>query len=170
MTEPREDWDGFEATQSELEDQTTYPAKLVGLTMKELPSSFSESGKAKAIIWTFSIDDSEETVDGTSSLATGPRSKARPWIDALLGRATASEMMKAGGVRKDALVGKECTVLIAINDNGYPKVANVLPPQRRETPQDGPGTPEPSRVASVSNPPGPEPPAPSDAPWDKWQP
>lgn len=169
MTEPQE-WDGFEATQSDLEDQTTYPATLIRLTMKELPSTFSETGKAPAIIWTFGIEGSEETVDGTSSLATGPRSKARPWIDALLGRATASEMMKAGGIRKTALIGRECTVLVSINDNGYPKVANVLPPQRRQAPQDGPGTPEPQEVVPASAPPGEEPPAPSGEPWDKWSP
>lgn len=165
-----EEFEGFEATQSELEDQTTYPATLIRLTMKELPSAFSETGKAKAIIWTFGIEGSEETVDGTSSLATGPRSKARPWIDALLGKATASEMMKAGGIRKTALIGRECTVLIAINDNGYPKVANVLPPQRRQTPQDGPGAPITTEVTPDAGPPGDEPPAPSGAPWDKWQP
>ena len=160
-----DDFEGFDASQTDLEDQTTYPATLIKLTKKMLPSSFSETGEAEAIIWTFGVEGSEETVDGTTSLATGPRSKARPWFDALLGKGTASDMMKQGGVKKDALIGRECTVLIAINDNGYPKVSNVLPPQKR---QNAPQATEQAEVDTETPPPPDEPPAPSDAPWERW--
>jgi hypothetical protein len=109
-----------------------------------LPSSFDPSGRAPAIIWTFALEDIEgQTIDGTTSEATGPKSKARPWLEALLGKTQTKDMLR-GLIDRNALIGRQCQVLVAINDNGYPKVSAVLPLSgARRTPaepQTGPDT------------------------------
>lgn len=126
----QEDWEGFSGSQTEIEDQSLHPATLVALERKILPSQFDPTGFAPAIIWTFALEDIEgTTVDGTSSEATGPKSKARPWLEALLGKAQTAALLR-GRIDKSALIGRQALVLVAINDNGYPKVANVLPAQK----------------------------------------
>lgn len=176
MPEIDQDWDGFTGAQTDLEDQSLHPATLSKLTKKILPSAFSESGKAPAIIWTFTLD-SGTTVDGTSSEATGPKSKARPWLEAMLGKTTTKEMLRAGALSKSVLIGKRCQVLISINDNGYPKVSTVLPyngPQAPAAPQAAPSAtpvqsaaPEPSSEVQqrVPRPANEEPPGFDDLPF-----
>jgi hypothetical protein len=141
---PQEDWAGFSGAQTDIEDQSLHPATLTGLTRKMLPSSFDPSGRAPAIIWTFALEDMiGQKVDGTTSEATGQKSKARPWIEALMGKAEATQALK-GVIDPKALIGRACQVLVAINDNGFPKVTTVLPlPGARRTPaepQTGPDT------------------------------
>lgn len=145
--DPQEDWAGFSGAQTDIEDQSLHPAVLTELTRKVLPSAFDPSGKAPAIIWTFALEDIEgQTVDGTTSEATGPKSKARPWIEALVGKANAVSLLRAGNL-KTGLIGRQCQVLIAINDNGYPKVAAVLPAQgAKKAPDIAPAPVEPPRA------------------------
>lgn len=138
----QEDWEGFSGAQTDIEDQSLHPATLVALTRKKLPSQFDASGFAPAIIWTFALEDLEgTTVDGTTSEATGPKSKARPWLEALLGKAQTAQMLK-GLINRNALIGRQALILVAINDNGYPKVANVLPPQKAQNAPRSVPTPE----------------------------
>jgi hypothetical protein len=158
--EPQEDWAGFSGAQTDLEDQSLHPATLISLERKLLPSIYSkrEDGKDWAIIWTFALEDIEgQTVDATSSESTGPRSKALPMLEALLGKAQAKEMLKTR-IDRQSLIGRPCQVLIAINDNGFPKVASVLPVNaaRRAAPQ--------AEVAPDTIPLPPEPQGPSEAP------
>jgi hypothetical protein len=118
-----EDWAGFSGAQTDIEDQSLHPAVLTELTRKVLPSAFDPSGKAPAIIWTFALEDIEgQTVDGTTSEATGPKSKARPWLEALLGKSEATALLR-GRIDKGKLIGRQCQVLVTINDNGFPKVS-----------------------------------------------
>lgn len=148
-----EDWAGFSGAQTDIEDQSLHPAVLVSLERKRLPSQFDASGFAPAIIWTFALEDLEgTTVDGTTSEATGPKSKARPWLEALLGKAQTTALLR-GRIDKSALIGRQALVLVAINDNGYPKVSNVLPSQGTRKPEVAPST-APAPVAA---------PGPSDA-------
>ena len=148
MPEVDEGWEGFSGSHTDLEDQTLHQAAVSKLTRKMLPSKFDDSGKAPAIIWTFVLD-SGEPVDGTTSEATGPKSKARPWLEALLGKTQTKELLKSG-LSKTALVGKRCTVLVTVNDDGYPKVAAVMPPQRAA---ESPVAPGPTSTPSAA--PGP---------------
>ena len=155
--DPQEDWAGFSGAQTDIEDQSLHPATLTDLTRKMLPSQFDPSGRAPAIIWTFALEDIEgTTIDGTTSEATGPKSKARPWLEALIGKDKTKELLR-GRIDKKVLIGRPCQVLVAINDNGYPKVSAVLPAQgaRRTAPQAEP--------ARDTTPPVSEPQGPSDA-------
>jgi hypothetical protein len=134
--EPQEDWEGFSSNQSDLDDESLHPARLLKLTKKRLPSRFDPSGEAPAIIWTFGIRDAEMyEVEGTTSEATGPKSKARPWIESLMGKQAAADALK-GVLKPDDLIGKDCIVFVTINDAGWPKVKQVLPdtsPQSSES-------------------------------------
>jgi hypothetical protein len=155
--EPQEDWAGFSGAQTDLEHLSLHPATLIGLDRKILPSAFDPSGKAPAIIWTFALEDAvPATVDGTTSESTGPNSKARPWIEAILGKVKATELLR-GRVGKSEMIGRPCLVLIEIKESGFPKVANVLPVQGQRT------APPKAEVAPDTIPLPPEPQGPSEA-------
>jgi hypothetical protein len=123
-----EDWGGFSGAQTDIEDQSLHPATVVGFDHKRLPSIYSKDadGKDWTVIWKFALEDIEgQNVDGTTSEATGPKSKARPWLEALLGKDEARRLNWK--VPTKMLIGRQCQVLVTINDNGYPKVSQVLP-------------------------------------------
>lgn len=112
----------------------TYAALCVGVE----PFVINEgTADAKTLIrWEFSLDgtDDPETpgqpviLDGVTSTATGPRSKMRPWVGALLGR-NLEEALSLSALRAQVL-GHPCQVVVEINDSGYSKVANVIAPPR----------------------------------------
>lgn len=113
----------------------TYPALLVGVEPFKINEGTVE---AKTLIrWEFSLDGTDDPevpgqpiiLDGITSLATGPRSKMRPWVAALLGR-NLDEQISLSGLRSQ-LLGRPCLVTVEINDSGYSKVANVVPPTRQ---------------------------------------
>lgn len=113
----------------------TYPALLVGVEPFKINEGTAE---AKTLIrWEFSLDGTDDPevpgqpiiLDGITSLATGPRSKMRPWVAALLGR-NLDEQISLSGLRTQ-LLGHPCLVTVEINDSGYSKVANVVPPPRQ---------------------------------------
>ncbi len=73
-------------------------------------------------VWHFQLTDgSQRTIDGTSSLATSPKSKGGKWLAALLGRIPAEGETAAPE-------GKPCTLIVAINDAGYEFVETVAAP------------------------------------------
>ena len=82
-------------------------------------------------VWTFTLDDGR-TTSGSSSLSTSPKSKGGKWLAALLGRVpVAGESVEP--------IGRRCTIIVELDDNGYEKVTTVAPPeavkpQRRTTP------------------------------------
>jgi hypothetical protein len=111
----------------------TYPAMLVGIE----PFVINEgTPEAKTLIrWAFSLDDeidpetnSTLILDGVTSTATGPKSKMRPWVTALLGRSL-DEAVTLSALKAQA-VGRPCLVVVDINDDGYSKVFNVIPPAK----------------------------------------
>ena len=71
--------------------------------------------------WTFRLDSGSE-VGGSTSMATGNKSKAGKWIRALLGA-------KPDQGQKVKLTGLPCRVRVEQDDNGWPRVTDVLPPQ-----------------------------------------
>ena len=161
-----EDFEGFESgAQTDLVDGKFYPATLTGFRVIRIKSKWPEfpDGTARAVEWQFATE-SGETVNGVTSMKLGRKSTAYGWIAALLGTESADYANKHG-VPKGQLVGRECTIVIAINDNGYPKVSGVLAAQERQN------APEPAKKVEVdSEPTDEEPPLPesSGAPWDAW--
>jgi hypothetical protein len=113
----------------------TYPALLGGIE----PFLINEgTADAKTLLrWDFLIAGVEDPevpgqaliLDGVTSLATGARSKMRAWVTALLGRGL-DEKVGLSELRSQ-LVNKECFVQVEINESGYSKVANVVPPARK---------------------------------------
>ena len=73
-------------------------------------------------VWTFSLTDgSGRTVGASSSLSTSPKSKGGKWIAALLGRIpTEGESVEP--------VGRACTILVELSDDGYERVTAVTAP------------------------------------------
>jgi hypothetical protein len=79
-------------------------------------------------VWSFQLTDgSLRMVEGSSSLATSPKSKGGKWVAALLGRTPEV------GETFDP-VGLPCTVIVAIKETtGYEYVETVAPPAVAQT-------------------------------------
>jgi hypothetical protein len=103
----------------------TYDARLTALA--GFTADFE--GEARNLIrWTFEAVDGDLVVevDGVTSTNTGKKAKARAWVTGLLGREPAAgERLGSLG-----LIGRECMIVVGINDDGYPKVEAVLPAKR----------------------------------------
>jgi len=79
-------------------------------------------------VWSFQLTDgSLRLVEGSSSLATSPKSKGGKWVAALLGR------VPEVGEEFDP-TGMACTVIVAIKETtGYEYVETVAPPAASPT-------------------------------------
>lgn len=107
----------------------SYPAMLVGIEPFKINEGTAE--EKTLIRWDFSLDGLEDpevpgqalVIDGVTSTATGERSKMRPWLVALIGKAP-DERLSLSALR-DTAVGRECLVTVEINKSGYSKVENV---------------------------------------------
>jgi len=77
-------------------------------------------------IWTVKLDNGS-TVSGTSSTATGSRSKSYRWIKALLGTTpTAGKSVKLSGL--------PCTARVEHDAEGWPRLTDILPPSQSSAP------------------------------------
>jgi len=107
----------------------TYPATLIGLEDFDAPDFNNPEDTKTLRRWTFGLDGEVDAdgnpaeIDGVSSTALGPRSKAYGWIEALLGR----KLEKGETVTRSQLLNKSCLVQVAANEDGYSKIAAVLP-------------------------------------------
>jgi hypothetical protein len=107
----------------------TYPATLIGLEDFEAPDFNNPEDTKTLRRWTFGLDGEVDVdgnpaeIDGVSSTALGPRSKAYGWIEALLGR----KLEKGETVTRSSLLNKTCLVTVEQNDDGYSKIAAVVP-------------------------------------------
>jgi hypothetical protein len=74
-------------------------------------------------VWAFQLTDgSLRTIDGSSSLATSPKSKGGKWAAALIGH-----MPEPGEIVEPE--GRPCTIIVAIKETtGYEYVETVAPP------------------------------------------
>lgn len=132
----------------------TYPGNLIALEDKQVPDRDNPEDTMTLRIWTFGLDalDSDGNpaeVEGISSTALGPRSKAYKWIAALLGR----KLENGEQITRKMLLNQPCLVAVAANDNGYSKVTDVLPPQKVKAALDeGPLFPDspPRRLAKLA--------------------
>ena len=111
-------------------EEGVYPAVLTAL--ERVQGTNMDTGEPEDFLsWQFAVSAHGETIGlrGSSSLATGPNSKAFGWTKALVG----AQRMNATNVTIDPqtdLVGAACTVEVVFKDNGYPKVKSVMPPAK----------------------------------------
>jgi len=107
----------------------TYPATLIGLEDFDAPDFNNPEDTKTLRRWTFGLDGEVDPdgnpaeIDGVSSTALGPRSKAYGWLEALLGR----KLEKGESVTRSSLLNKPCLVRVEANDDGYSKIAAVVP-------------------------------------------
>lgn len=92
------------------------------------PQTGPNAGKEVEVLdWTFSTDEGAE-VQGTTSLASGPKSKLYAWLTALLGQAPAVGTTFEPG----QLVGRTAIATIEVQESGWPKIANLSAMPRRK--------------------------------------
>ena len=111
-----------------------------------VPQSGQNAGQEIEILdWTFVTDDDQE-IQGTTSLASGPKSKLYNWLTALLGGVAPA----AGSqFEADQLVGRMAIATVEVNDGGWPRIASMsaIPVKRAPAaPAAAPATPRPRPV------------------------
>ena len=123
---------GFDisAPPSDLEVGGVYEATLTGFKPFVYTDPATQEDRA-LVEWQFVVEEADGPVEvsGTTTTATGPKSKAYRWLIALAGAAAVQP-----GAHFDAadLIGKEGMVTIGANKNGWPKVDEVTAlPKRR---------------------------------------
>lgn len=72
--------------------------------------------------WLWATEDGS-TIEGSTSLATGPRSKMRAWMGAI-----GVDLAKPADIKLSTLVGREALVNVAFNESGYATIASVVAP------------------------------------------
>src|SRR3989304_3360568 len=128
--------DDFEFTAGDDTEAGQYAATLVSIERKE-----TKEGDFFRV-WHFKTVTGAE-LSGSSSLSSGPQSKAYRWARAIIGREPQP------GERAGFLFGKGCIVEVKVNDAGFAKVVEVYPNATRPvTPQaaPAPAAPPPSSV------------------------
>ena len=108
----------------------TYLCTLIGLERvtfteeQDRVDQFGNQHQAGEVVeklrWTFATDDGAQ-LDGSTSLATGPRSKMRAWMAGI-----GVDISKPAKLSLRDLVGRECMVNVALDDGGYAKIASVV--------------------------------------------
>ena len=95
--------------------------KIKDLVIDVKDETTGQLEERQLIEWTFSLDDGSGDVKGVTSRATGPKSKAGPWLRALLG----SDPEAGRILRRDDLLGREVMVVVVRDKNEYAKVETV---------------------------------------------
>jgi hypothetical protein len=91
--------------------EAMYPATLSGCREMEIDDHDNPGAKKTILVWAFEIISKKgnvATLEAMSSLAFSSKSKARPWVKALLGGAEPD----ASGVDTDELIGLPCRVVV----------------------------------------------------------
>lgn len=103
----------------------TYPVTLMGLELKTIVVQQEERTVYE---WRFAVDGEEDVfVNGLTSDATGPKSKAGAYLVALLGP---DAVIPGRGFELEDLVGKRALATVELNANGYPRITNIVAPPR----------------------------------------
>lgn len=76
--------------------------------------------------WTFTTDTGVE-IEGSTSLATGPRSKMRAWMTGI-----GVDISKPAKLRFADLVGREAMVTVTIGETGFAGISSVVPMPTRK--------------------------------------
>jgi len=113
-------------------DDGTYSATVLGIEETEpTPNSPSDKNWLK---WVFSVDDgSTEGVEmsAASSMKFGPKSKARMWAEALMGR----KLQEGEDFDTDSILPRDCVVVIRRDEKDFAKITDVLPAPKARTVQ-----------------------------------
>lgn len=102
----------------------TYEATLTEISEPRtiFPQSGPNAGKEVQLRdWTFALEDGTE-INGSASVASGPKSKTFAWLTALLG---GTPPVIGQSYPKAQLIGREALVTIAIDEGGWPKITNM---------------------------------------------
>jgi hypothetical protein len=102
----------------------TYEATLISISEPRtiLPQSGPNAGKEVQLRdWTFALEDGTE-INGSASVASGPKSKTYAWLTALLG---GTPPVLGQSYPKSQLIGREALITIAIDEGGWPKITNL---------------------------------------------
>lgn len=109
------------------------------------PQSGPNAGKEVNLRdWEFALED-DTVIRGGASTASGPKSKTYAWLTALLG---GTPPAVGQSYPKDQLIGRMALATIAIDESGWPRIANLSAlPKARAT---APVAPEPVVEAPVA--------------------
>ena len=113
-----------------------FPARFDGVSEKLVPGKFS----SEVYEWAFTLLDQNGAVlydegdpievTGLTSRSFNVASKTTPravrYLRALMSAAEFANFSAGSPIDSDALIGRLCQTLIAINDNGWPKVDDVI--------------------------------------------
>ena len=69
----------------------------------------------------FALEDGTE-IQGSASVASGPKSKTYAWMTALLG---GTPPVVGQSYPRTQLIGREALATISIDDGGWPRIANL---------------------------------------------
>jgi len=109
----------------------TYLCVLTGLERFEITSNGEFETPAGEIIpklrWLFATDDGLQ-IEGSTSMATGPRSKMRAWMTGI-----GVDISKPAKLKLGDLVGREAMVTVALNESGYAAISSVVPAPKLRT-------------------------------------
>lgn len=87
-----------------------------------VPQSGPNAGQEVEILdWTFHTEDALQ-IDGTTSTASGPKSKLYAWLTALLGGVAPATGQQ---FEADQLIGRMAIATIEVNDGGWPRIASL---------------------------------------------
>ena len=87
-----------------------------------LPQTGPNAGKEVTLRdWTFALEDGSE-IQGSASIASGPKSKTYAWLTALLG---GTPPTIGASYSPSQLIGRMALATIAVPDDGWPKITNL---------------------------------------------
>lgn len=111
----------------------------------------AKDGSGDFRVWEFTLrDGTGRTVSASSSMSTTPKSKAGKWLTTLIGHAPAvGETVEP--------VGKPCTIVVELNEDGYERIAAVSAPSEAapaspvKPMHEGMGEDEPQKIPEGGN-------------------
>jgi hypothetical protein len=101
----------------------TYPCILTGLERIEITSdgTYQPEGEIVPLLrWTWTTDDNL-VIEGTTSFATGPRSKMRAWMAGI-----GIDIGKPHKLRLADLLGRDALVSVILNDSGFATIQSIV--------------------------------------------
>ena len=104
-------------------DTDALGAGVYSAVLRTIEEGSNENGDFRR--WTFDValpDGSTRELRAFSTTAGGPRSKAHKWAATLLGH-------KPPVGEPVDVTGKACRVVLTINEDGYNRVGDLLPPE-----------------------------------------
>jgi hypothetical protein len=122
-----------------------YDGKFDGIATKFITGG--QYGDGDRWEWSFTLldDDGDVLYDGgdpleitgLTSTSTNDKSKTLPkalrYFKALMTTAEYAAFLAGEGIDEDSLLGRVVQVEVAVKDNGWPSIANVLPPRAKRS-------------------------------------